>query len=229
MEPAATCLLLFERVPPPYTRYVVPAAYTTPAAVFLVVGGLLSCFAGYRLFRVVLGLYGFILGAGLTTSMMGATNAFALVVAALVGGLVGAVLMIAAYFVGVGLVGAGLATLVLDSGWHVVRHTDPPALVLVIVAVLGALAALSIVRYVVIFGTAIAGSWTTIMGAIALNEQRTVAHAAATGVWVLYPLGPLPSQWWIYGAWFVLALVGAIVQFATAGKFGGTKRVGKRT
>jgi hypothetical protein len=194
---------------------------------FLVVGGLLSCFAGYRLFRVVLGLYGFILGAGMTTSMMGATNAFALVVAAVVGGLVGAVLMIAAYFVGVGLVGAGLATLILDSCWHVVRHTDPPAVVLVIVAVLGALAALSVVRYVVIFGTAIAGSWTTIIGAIALNE-RGMPHATTTGVWVLYPLGPLPSEWWIYGAWFVLALIGAIVQFATTGKFGGTKRVGKK-
>src|SRR5436190_20784441 len=97
----------------------VPAAYTTPAAVILVVGGLLSCFAGYRLFRVVLGLYGFILGAGLTTSMMGASNTFALVVAALAGGLLGAVLMVAAYFVGVGLVGAGLAVLLLDSAWHV--------------------------------------------------------------------------------------------------------------
>jgi len=35
-----------------------PAAYATPAAVILLVGGLLACFAGYRLFRFVLGVYG---------------------------------------------------------------------------------------------------------------------------------------------------------------------------
>jgi hypothetical protein len=201
----------------------VPAGYTTPAAVFLVVGGLLSCFAGYRLFRVVLGLYGFILGASMTTSMMGATNTFALVAAAVVGGLVGALLMIAAYFVGVGLVGAGLAVLLLDSGWHAVRHVDPPTIALVIVAVIGALAALSIVRYVVIFGTALGGSWTTIIGALALNEQLRTPRSTPTAVWVLYPLGPLPAQWWIYAAWIVLALVGAVVQFGTTSKFGGKK------
>src|ERR1700730_6747247 len=58
-----------ERPPSPYNCRMLPAAYTTPAAVVLVVGGLLSCFAGYRLFRVVLGLYGFILGAAITTSI----------------------------------------------------------------------------------------------------------------------------------------------------------------
>jgi hypothetical protein len=98
-----------------------PAPYATPAAVILVIGGLLACFAGYRLFRLVLGLYGFIFGAAITTSIWGAANPFSLVVAAVVGGLLGAVLMIAAYFVGVGLVGAGLAALALTSGWHAVR------------------------------------------------------------------------------------------------------------
>ena len=40
-----------------------PHAYELPAALVLVLGGALSCFAGYRLFRIVLGIYGFILGA----------------------------------------------------------------------------------------------------------------------------------------------------------------------
>ena len=201
-----------------------PAAYTTPAAVVLVVGGLLSCFAGYRLFRVVLGLYGFILGAAITTSVWGASGTIALVVAAVVGGIVGALLMIAAYFVGVGLIGAGLASLALDSGWHAVRHADPPTVVLVVVAVLGALAALSIVRYVVVFGTALGGSWTTVLGSLALAGERVPGHAAPANVWVLYPLGPPPTQWWIYVAWFVLALLGAIVQLATTTRLGGAKK-----
>ena len=36
-----------------------PATFQTPAAIILVLGGLLACFAGYRLFRIVLAIYGF--------------------------------------------------------------------------------------------------------------------------------------------------------------------------
>ncbi len=37
--------------------------FQLPAGVVLVAVGLLACFAGYRLFRVVLTIYGFVLGA----------------------------------------------------------------------------------------------------------------------------------------------------------------------
>ena len=47
-----------------------PASYATPTAAVLALGGLLACFAGYRLFRFVLGLYGFIVGAVLATSLI---------------------------------------------------------------------------------------------------------------------------------------------------------------
>ena len=53
-------------------------------------GGALACFAGYRLFRIVLAIYGFILGAMLASSMMGVSNTTGMIVAALVGGLAGA-------------------------------------------------------------------------------------------------------------------------------------------
>ena len=54
-------------------------------ALVLVLAGVLACFAGYRLFRIVLAIFGFILGAMLASSLMGISNAAALVVAALVG------------------------------------------------------------------------------------------------------------------------------------------------
>src|SRR5947199_10255310 len=101
-----------------------PASFATPAAVILTLGGLLACFAEYRLFRFVLGLYGFYLGALVTTSFMPPINTWALVLAAVVGGLVGAVLIVGAYFIGVGLIGAGLAATALVSGWRWIAHTD---------------------------------------------------------------------------------------------------------
>ncbi|PYR43268.1 MAG: hypothetical protein DMF93_03600, partial [Acidobacteria bacterium] len=85
-----------------------PHPYELPAAVLLVLGGALSCFAGYRLFKVVLGIYGFILGAMLASSMMAASNTLGMIVSAVVGGLAGALLLVFAYFIGIALVGAGL-------------------------------------------------------------------------------------------------------------------------
>jgi hypothetical protein len=197
---------------------VLPASYTAGAAAIFLVGGLLACFAGYRLFRLVLGLFGFLLGAMITTSIYGEASTWALVVAAIVGGLVGAVLMITAYFVGVGLVGAGLAALLLHLGWRIVGG-DPPTIVLVIACVIGALAALSVARYVVIFGTALAGSWTMIIGAAALmGDTAALAAASARDIWVVYPLDPLPGRWWVVPAWALAAVVGVIVQLSTTTK-----------
>jgi hypothetical protein len=201
-----------------------PASYATPAAAVLALGGLLACFAGYRLFRLVLGMYGLIVGAMVTTSWMGASSTWTLVIAAVVGGILGAGLMIAAYFVGVGLIGAGLAALALNLGWRFVGG-EPPTLVLVIACVLGALGALSVVRYVVVAGTAIAGAWTAIVGSVALMGDRDALRAASAGdVWVFYPLDPLPDRWWYTVIWVALSVVGVVVQLATTNKGGGRKK-----
>ena len=194
-----------------------PAAYSFPAAVVLAIGGALACFAGYRLFRLVLGIYGFYLGAMITTSSMGAVDTWTLVLAAVVGGLVGAVLMYAAYFLGVGLIGAGLAALVLNGIWRYVAAGDPPTIVLVLVCVVGALAALAITRWVIIVGTAIAGAWTLIVGGLAIAGTRAIAPRPATGdIWVLYPLNPLPDATWVTAAWIGLSIAGILVQLSTS-------------
>ena len=51
-----------------------PVTLQIPVAVLLLLGGLVACFAGYRLFRIVLGIYGFILGALLASTMVGAAG-----------------------------------------------------------------------------------------------------------------------------------------------------------
>lgn len=201
-----------------------PASYAVPVAALLALTGAVACFAGFRLFRVVLGIYGFILGAVITSSLMGTSNMGALVLAALAGGLLGAGLMVAAYFVGVGLVGAGLATLAVHLVWRVVGG-DPPTAVIVIGAVLGALGALSVSRHVVIFGTALAGSWTLIVGALALGGDRFGGlPVTPENIWVVYALGPWPGNWWVTGVWVGLAICGALVQTATTGRTGRRKK-----
>ena len=199
-----------------------PASLAWPTAVVFAAGGLLACFFGYRLFRIVLGIYGFILGAMVTSSLVGEASTWTLVLAIVVGGLVGALLMIVAYFLGVGLIGAGLAVLALHWIWLMIGG-DPPNWVVVLTAVVGALLALNIQRYVVIFGTALAGAWTLLIGGMAMAGNATAARAAEAGeIWVVYPFGPADGPWWMLPGWLALAFVGALVQLGT------TKRTGKK-
>src|SRR5581483_4204056 len=131
-----------------------PHSYELPAAVLLVLGGALSCFAGYRLFKIVLAIYGFILGASIASSTMGVSNATGQVLAAIVGGIAGALILVLAYFVGIALIGAGLGALVAHVSWGYIRAGDPPAALLIVLAIFGAIGAMLLQRYVIIVATA---------------------------------------------------------------------------
>lgn len=196
-----------------------PPSYELPAAVLLVLGGALACFAGYRLFRLVLAIYGFILGALIPSSMMGITNTAGMIAAALVGGVIGAVILVFAYFVGIALVGAGLGALVAHVGWGYVRSGDPPAIAVILAAVLGAVGAMLVQRYVIVVATSFGGAYTLILGGLALQGGRAAARAASTGeAWILYPMAPAPGERWVPVAWIVLGLIGTAVQLGVTGR-----------
>ena len=166
-----------------------PHSYELPAAILLILGGALSCFAGYRLFKIVLGIYGFVLGAMLASSAMGVTNTTGMIVASLVGGVCGALLLMFAYFVGIALVGAGLGALIAHVAWSTLgKGGDPPALVVVLLSVLGSIAAMILQRYVIIVATAFGGAWTVsaceppLGGAAAPDVTKRTSRARFTPI-----------------------------------------------
>jgi hypothetical protein len=206
-----------------------PASYQLPAAILLLLGGTVACFFGYRMFRLVLAIFGFIFGAFAASSVFGASDTGPMLVAAAVGGLVGAGILIAAYFVGVALVGAGLGALVANLAFSA-SGREPHFLVIAFCAVAGAVASMYLQRYFIIVGTAFGGAWTMIVGAMAVIGDRTArAAVAANDVWVLYPLNPAPGRQWLPIAWIVLALIGTGVQLGwTGGEKGRVGRVGRK-
>ena len=196
-----------------------PHSYELPAAILLVLGGALSCFAGYRLFKIVLGIYGFVLGAMLASSAMGVTNTTGMIVASLVGGVCGALLLMFAYFIGIALVGAGLGALIAHVAWSGVGTGDPPAVAVVVLSIVGSIAAMFLQRYVIIVATAFGGAWTVIVGGMAAAADRGAAKAAAgNSVWILYPTTPAPGQMWVLVAWIALGLLGTGVQLGITGR-----------
>jgi hypothetical protein len=184
-----------------------PAAYQVPAASLLVLGGVIACFLGYRLFKFVLAIFGFIIGALAASSIWGASDTTYMV--------------IAAYFVGVALVGAGLGALIANLLWTQIEG-DPHPFVVVLFSVAGALLATWLQRYVIILGTAFGGAWTLIVGALAMMGDKTAMTAAAAGdIWVAYPMNPAPGQAWVPYVWIGLGLAGTLVQmFVTGGQSG---------
>jgi hypothetical protein len=195
-----------------------PVSYQLPAAIILLAGGLLACFAGFRVFRVVLGIYGFILGALIASSAMGTEQTTWTILAAIGGGVIGALILIAAYFVGVALVGAGLGALAVNLIAGELER-DPHVLVVILFAILGALGALALQRYVIIIGTSFGGAWTAIVGGLAIAGERGVTSAAARGdVWLAYPLNPAPGQRWVLVAWLGLGIIGVVVQLAVTAR-----------
>ncbi len=203
-----------------------PASYQLPAAVILLVGGIISCFFGYRLFRIVLAIFGFIFGGLMASSVFGLSNTSMMLIAWVVGGLAGAFILIVAYFVGVALsgaaIGAVIANLVFSFG-----SRDPSVFTVILFSVAGAIGATYLQRYFIIVFTAFGGAWTMIVGAMALVGDRSALKAATSGdVWVAYPLNPAPGQRWVLFVWILLSLIGAGVQLGITG--GENGRVGKR-
>ena len=195
-----------------------PASFQAPAAIVLIAGGLLSCFAGYRVFRVVLGFFGFVLGALLTSSFMGTEQTMYMIAGAIVGGCIGALILVGAYFVGVALIGAGVGALIVNVIWATLGR-EPHIVVVILFAIAGALGALALQRYVIIVATGFGGAWTTLVGGLALMGDRLAIEATArNNVWLAYPMNPAPGQRWVIGVWLALGLAGVVVQLTVTAK-----------
>jgi len=202
-----------------------PLSFQVPASVVLLAGGAFACFGGFRLFRFVLGVYGFIIGALIGSSLTGTGEMWVTLAAAGAGGVVGAVVFVAGYFVGVAIIGAGVAAIIVHLLWI---GGDPHPAALVVAAAIGAFAAMSFQRYVIIVGSAFGGAWTMLVGAAALMAGKSARGASATDdIWVLYPGDAGRDTAWIYGAWIVIGLVGVYAQLrgsSTSGKKKGKRR-----
>ncbi len=179
--------------------------------VVLVGLGLVNCFAGYRLFRVLLGIWGFLGGAAITTVFLQGTRFDPLVqiLAAALGGIVGAALVSLLYLVGVFLFGAAfgvLAASVLEQ--HV--QGMPVRVLALVLAVLGGVAALTLQKPLITVFTAFGGAWIVVACVAALLAGCPIetfpGHCLRASSWALA----------IVGAWVFLGLFGLSTQMRLA-------------
>jgi len=186
--------------------------------------GLAFCFFGYRIFRVLLVLVGFVVGGLLGLAVGGGAEGQAGgIVGFLVGGVVGAALFFALYYVGVFLYGAGIACLLVLVG-SIVGGIPPHPIFLIVGGIVGGILALIFHRIVIILLTSGSGAWSAVLAGFylagrstafedLLRSSGTAADPAETYRRVVEVTTPM-----MLAAWIVLAVLGAIVQFGVTGK-----------
>ena len=174
--------------------------------------GLVQCFWGYRLFRVVLGIVGFVIGAALGwalgLSFIG--EQWGAILGAILGGIIGAGLLSMLYFLGVFVMG-GLLGAMLGATLLGVLGLDQIPWLLLVLGIIGGIIAVIFQRAMIILSTAFSGSWSVVTG---------IAYFLGAGyAWSDLPAGLRGMSWHTVAVllgWLALGIIGSVVQFSTA-------------
>jgi len=178
--------------------------------------GVVYCFFGYRIFRIILGILGFIGGASVAAAVafdIFGREQVVLIVAGLVGGIIGAVLMVVLYFIGIFLLGAWLGSLLgvlLTSG----GESTVATVIILVLAVIGGIVALMLQKLMIILSTALSGAWAIVSGVFHLvggAPGPVQAFQYQPNLRALRPMGA-----WGYVmllCWILLGIAGMVVQY----------------
>jgi hypothetical protein len=177
-----------------------------------IVTGILICFWGYRLLKLSLAVIGFIAGAygGWQVGLaLAPGNGGALLVCALVGGLVGMGLCLWLYLLGVFLIGATAGAVIAGATVHGTTGQAEPLISLILPLIFGIIA-VAAQKVMVNVSTGLSGAylitagiWPFIAGGpgsspIWFQSQRPEAPGtlgyAALGIWVLLALAGISFQ-----------------------------------
>ncbi|MFQ5738866.1 MAG: DUF4203 domain-containing protein [Acidobacteriota bacterium] len=190
------------------------SAYGGTKALVLVLWGLMSCFLGYRIFKFVLALTGFLigglLGAGIAWELTGGATTW-VVAAGAVGGVVLSLLAFPLYSVGFFFFGA-LAALLLAWGAFLATGATPPLYLPWVAALVGGIVAVLAKKLMLILSTSFAGAWMSVTGAAQLLGLNSNALDLSKGLRDIPEPGSTVTV--LLLSWIVLGFIGLFVQYS---------------
>ena len=194
-----------------------------PEQLMLVVAGMAGvgvvyCFFGYRLIKLVLGLTGFLLAGSAAAVIVGFLSYGHLIgmgVALCIGGLCGAMALFFLYRTGIfclGMLGAAVAA------YSVLQGRDEPWILWAVagIGLVGGLLAILVERPVMKLATAAIGAMLMTQAGLALARTQGLLDGTTDGAQTSAPLPYL--GWAVLATWVVLTLIGASAQFGFGGK-----------
>jgi hypothetical protein len=144
------------------TNYANNILNTMPGITFLV--GIVECFFGYRLLKIILGVTGFIVGgllcAGFVNENIGNHPVISLI-AGLAGGVIGSALMIGLIVFGVFILGAVLGLIVGEAISTCILGSTNPIIVVPLI-IIGGIATLIMNKSMIIISTSFIGAYLII-------------------------------------------------------------------
>ena len=188
-----------------------PNMYNVIIGLSILVGAV-QCFLGYRLFKIILGLTGFLLG-GVLGGAVGYTiwpQEVAALAAGLVGGIIGAAVLVGLYFIGVFLIGALLGG-VLGQVFFAVAEANPQPVVILIIAVIVGVIALIFQKLMIIVSTGFGGAWIVVVGI----TYFTTGAIDLTNLERMYRSGGSLTYAMLL-CWTALGIIGVVVQYKSA-------------
>jgi hypothetical protein len=174
--------------------------------------GAIQCFFGYRFFKLILGLLGFLAG-GVLAGALGyhiSQQEAVVLLAGLAGGFIGAGLMVALYFFGIFLVGAFLGG-VLGTVLFALAESNPEPAVLLILAVIAGIAAMIFQKFMIIVSTGFGGAWSVVAG----TAYFTTGAIDPPNIELLFRAGG-SHLYMVVLCWLALGVIGVIVQYKSA-------------
>ncbi|UCF04285.1 MAG: TMEM198/TM7SF3 family protein [bacterium] len=183
-------------------------------AILSIVFGILVCFWGYRIFRIVLGILGFILGAyvvGALAFHLSGGSYIITFVAGLIGGVIGAVLIGVVYYIGVFVLGA-LAAITFGSFMVAAGGHSMPVVLIIVLAIIGGVLTVIFQKLVIVLSTAIIGSWGIITGIIYFFSGGFYSISLFKYPGSLVRFGGI-RFYIVFLFWIVLAVLGILNQY----------------
>jgi len=176
--------------------------------VFLIIFGLINCFYGYRIFKVLLGIWGFVggFGIGVHVGQLFLDAFIWQVIIGLLSAVIGVFLVRALFYLGVFLFGIGfgyILALAVMYEWPELPRI--PSIILF--CLLGGISAILVTKSLLIIGTGSSGAWLTISAVASLILGEPFGRS---------PIDPehLPSgTFYILIAWALLSVTGIVVQW----------------
>jgi hypothetical protein len=180
------------------------------ALALALVTGLVYCFFGYRVIKLLIVVTGFVLAGAVAAVLAGwASNANQLymVVGLIVGGVAGAFALFFVFYAGVFLLGfLGFALIAYRLPLEDFMNASP--LVVLGVGAVGGVIALLVERPILILATAAIGAWLSVgtMAYMVMGSESLEVFASETQV--------NTEQWFLFAFWALMTLAGAFTQMS---------------
>jgi Domain of unknown function (DUF4203) len=192
---------------------------TAPLAIAV---GLVACFWGYRLVKLMIGIMGFVAGAAgawVLLSSLAPSHGGLVLIGAAIAGVLGAVICLWLFYLGVFLLGAGAGAVIAAAALGGTGYQASPVLLLIVAVVFGLLA-LVLQKLMIVLSTAFSGSYLL---TAALLHYVNAGHSNAPLWFDRSPSAPAGVLGYAALAfWLIVGLVGASFQY-------GGRRPGKET